>query len=315
MKSFGSPPAAVVNVTAAVMCLMTTSGKIPKDRSWKTCKVMMAKVDGFLQSLITYDKDHIPPECQKAVQPYLNDPEFNAENIKTKSLAAAGLCAWAINIMSYYVVFCEVEPKRISLAKANEELNAATEKLNAIRAKLKLLEDSLAKLTSEFETATKEKLKCQEDADRTKKTVELANRLISGLQAENVRWSESVKTFQHQEKMLPGDVLLVASYMSYVGCFSKRYRTDLLEKSWMPFLLKNLKVPIPITEGLDPIRMLTDDAQIAQWNNESLPADRMSTENATILSWCERWPLMIDPQLQGRLTFRIIYNSIVELQS
>ena len=38
---------------------------------------------------------------------------------------------------------------------------------------------------------------------------------------------------------------------------------------------------------------------IAQWNNEDLPSDRMSTENATILLNAERWPLMIDPQLQG----------------
>lgn len=45
--------------------------------------------------------------------------------------------------------------------------------------------------------------------------------------------------------------------------------------------------------------MLTDDADIAAWQNEGLPADHMSTENATILANCERWPLMVDPQLQG----------------
>ena len=38
---------------------------------------------------------------------------------------------------------------------------------------------------------------------------------------------------------------------------------------------------------------------IALWNNENLPSDRMSTENETILLNAERWPLMIDPQLQG----------------
>lgn len=59
------------------------------------------------------------------------------------------------------------------------------------------------------------------------------------------------------------------------------------------------QVPIPVTEGLDPLTMLTDDADIAAWQNEGLPADRMSTENATILTSCERWPLMVDPQLQG----------------
>lgn len=45
--------------------------------------------------------------------------------------------------------------------------------------------------------------------------------------------------------------------------------------------------------------MLTDDVAIAAWNNEGLPSDRMSIENATILTLCERWPLMIDPQQQG----------------
>ena len=49
---------------------------------------------------------------------------------------------------------------------------------------------------------------------------------------------------------------------------------------------------------LDPLELLIDDATIARWNNENLPADRMSTENAAIVSNCQRWPLLVDPQLQ-----------------
>lgn len=45
LKSFGSPPSAVVNVTAAVYVLLSPPSKIPKDRSWKQCKIMMAKVN------------------------------------------------------------------------------------------------------------------------------------------------------------------------------------------------------------------------------------------------------------------------------
>lgn len=44
LKSFGSPPAAVTNVCSAVMVLLAPANKIPKDRSWKASKVMMAKV-------------------------------------------------------------------------------------------------------------------------------------------------------------------------------------------------------------------------------------------------------------------------------
>lgn len=59
------------------------------------------------------------------------------------------------------------------------------------------------------------------------------------------------------------------------------------------------KVPIPVTPALDSLTMLMDDADIATWQNEGLPADRMSIENAIILTSCQRWPLMVDPQLQG----------------
>lgn len=47
LKSFGSPPGAVVSVTAAVMCLTAPGGKVPKDKSWKAAKGMMAKVREF----------------------------------------------------------------------------------------------------------------------------------------------------------------------------------------------------------------------------------------------------------------------------
>lgn len=255
-------------------------------------------MDQFLDNLINYDKDNIPETCRKAVQPYLDDPEFDPEFIRSKSLAAAGLCSWVINILTYYEVYCTVEPKRQALAAANAELNTAREKLKVITNKIAQLEADLGKLTAEFEKATSEKLRCQQEAEMTNKTIELANRLVGGLASENVRWADSINEYREQEKTLPGDVLLITAFVSYVGCFTKQYRLDLQEKYWLEYL-KNLKNPIPTSEGLDPLTMLTDDAQIASWNNEGLPSDRMSTENATILSNCERWPLMIDPQLQG----------------
>ncbi|XP_058038720.1 dynein axonemal heavy chain 11-like [Ahaetulla prasina] len=81
-------------------------------------------------------------------------------------------------------VYCDVEPKRRALTQANAELAAATEKLEAIRKKLTELDHNLCKLTSSFEKATAEKVRCQEEVSQTNKTIELANRLVKGLQAE-----------------------------------------------------------------------------------------------------------------------------------
>ncbi|XP_063046887.1 dynein axonemal heavy chain 11 [Engraulis encrasicolus] len=299
LRTFPNPPVIVCNVSAAVLVLLSPSGRIPKDRSWKASKVVMSKVDDFLQALINFDKEHIPEATVRVVkEEYLRDPEFNPEYVRLKSSAAAGLCAWVINIIRFHEVLCEVEVKRLCLCQANADLLEAAEKLEAIRKKLGELDGSLETLTQAFEKATSEKLRCQDEVNCTNKTIELANRLVKGLESENVRWAHSVAQYREQEATLCGDVLLTAAFISYAGSFSKKYRHTLLHTLWTPYL-RGQKVRIPMMEGLDPVSMLTDDATVAQWNNEGLPGDRMSTQNATILSSCERWPLLIDPQLQG----------------
>ena len=299
LKSFGSPPAIVVEVLAAVLVLMSNkTGKPPKDRSWKAAKVLMGKVDDFLLMLVNYNKENIPENIVREANKYLANKDFEPEIVRGKSFAASGLCSWVINILAFNKVFLKVEPKRLALEEANAQLQDAQDKLAKIKTKIHDLEEALGVLTAQFEEATAAKQKCQDEADATNRTLDLANRLVGGLASENVRWRKSVEDFKMQEQFLPGDILLTTAFVSYVGSFTKRYRQELIEKQWLPFL-KTLKTPIPVTEGLDLISYLTDSAKIAGWNNEGLPSDRMSTENATILTSAERWPLMIDPQLQG----------------
>lgn len=118
--------------------------------------------------------------------------------------------------------------------------------------------------------------------------------------SEKVRWSEAVARFKEQEKTLAGDVLLSAAFVSYVGCFSKKYRQELLTDKWMGYLQSaGDDAKIPLSDGIDPFDILTNSAEVARWNNEGLPNDRVSVENGIMLTNCKRWPLIIDPQLQG----------------
>lgn len=64
------------------------------------------------------------------------DPDFQPDLVASKSYAAAGLCSWVLNIVKFYEVYCEVEPKRQALSKANAELAAAQEKLTTIKTKI-----------------------------------------------------------------------------------------------------------------------------------------------------------------------------------
>lgn len=52
-----------------------------------------------------------------------------------------------------------------------------------------------------------------------------------------------------QSTTLPGDVLLITAFISYVGCFTKHYRQELLHKIWTPFV-KTLDVCVCIYNNM-----------------------------------------------------------------
>ena len=75
----------------------------------------------------------------------------------------------------------------------------------------------------------------------------------------------------------------------------------LWKEQWLPDIIAK---KIPITEGVDPLLVLATPAEQAGWKNEGLPSDRVSLENASVIVSCSRWPLIIDPQLQGQKWIR-----------
>ncbi len=96
-------------------------------------------------------------------------------------------------------------------------------------------------------------------------------------------------------QVLTGDMLLAAAFVSYAGPFTSKFRSQLI-KEWIKFLTDK---GAPMTAGIsDPLKVLVDDATVASWVREGLPSDPTSMQNGTILTNSERWPLMMDPQLQ-----------------
>lgn len=133
-------------------------------------------------------------------------------------------------------------------------------------------------------------------ADKTARKAQMADRLISGLSGENKRWGEEIKRLEVLEGKLVGDVLIASAFVSYAGPFNMQFRVSLVSEKWMPDMIER---QIPMTPGIMPLDILTDDATTAKWNNEGLPTDPLSIENGAIMTNAARWSLMIDPQLQG----------------
>lgn len=321
LKAFSSPPEIVVEVCCAVAVLLTPPNKkvTPKSkRNWNECKKSMGTVDVFLQNLKNYDKKNIRSEVIQQLLPYLNIPGFNGDSIKAKSQAAAGLCDWVVNIYKFYEIYLEVGPKERALEAAEGELRSAQADLQALTDQLLVFQRELDILEGHLQDAVKMKEQCQAEADATAYKIDLAFRLVNGLASEKDRWLESIEVYKEQITKLAGDVLQISCFLSYVGGFTTAYRYDLQNNYWSQ-KLNSIKPGIPNSGG-NPLEMICDDAIIAQWNNEGLPKDSMSVENAAILLNSSRWPLIIgklfefkaeknyyiefylfclDPQLQG----------------
>jgi len=306
LKSLGKPPAGVDDVTAACVYMLHDGSKGRIDVAWKAAQIMMKDVNGFLEAMKA-QKDRIdggamPKQNFKSLKPLLDKEHFNVDTMRNKSQAAAGLCDFVINITKYWDINEDTEPKRERLRQASADLEAAQRAKATALEKKEVAEATVADLTAKYDAAVREQEDTIREAEMYTRKLELAKRLMAALGSEGARWEQSIVELRATLDILPGDVLLAAAFVSYSGCFSKRFREQLQGGIYLPYLTGELpaaKGGVPMSEGADPLKILTNEAERALWNSENLPSDRVSVENGAIVCNCARWPLMIDPQLQG----------------
>ena len=300
LKALKKPPSGIDDVLATVLIMLSPPEGVVKDRSWGAAVKAMKDIDKFIKELKAFkeviDREEVPPGNFRAVRPYLADPNFEADKISRKSKAAAGLCGWVINITMYFDIVSDVEPKKRLLAESEQQLKDANEKLVQVKQLVADLQEQLDTLEKEYAQVMQEKDDAVESAEKMASKLEMAQRLIKALESENVRWSENVESLQSDMELLPGDVLVTAAFISYVGAFNSVFRMRLIQNEFLPYIAEH---QIPCSDNPDPVMLLSDEAEQAGWVNEGLPADRISIENGALVVHSMRWPLLIDPQLQG----------------
>jgi dynein heavy chain len=293
LKSLANPPAGVDLVTSSCLILIE---KEYKNFKWDRAKKMMANVDQFKAKLQTYRGEDMTEDEVKRLEPFLANELFDVKIMEGKSMAAANLCTWVVNIVRFNRIYVKVKPLMDSLeearakkAGAEASLATANEIVEKINIKLRLLGDK-------FEAASAEKAEVEAQAAAGQARLGLAERLVGGLSSENDRWGREIDVLKNSATTLVGDCMLAAGFVSYVGSFDQGNRDFLWRTTWTPDLIEK---KIPLTPGVDPLSLLTTDGNNAKMISEGLPADRISIENGAIITNCKRWPLLIDPQQQA----------------
>ncbi|XP_033755107.1 LOW QUALITY PROTEIN: dynein heavy chain 5, axonemal-like [Pecten maximus] len=303
VRKLGKPPHLIMRIMDNVLLLfqkrINTVEPDPErpcaKPSWSESLKLMSGTN-FLQTLVNFDKDKINDEVIELMQPYLQMEDYNFETAKRVCGNVAGLCSWTFAMAAFFSINKEVLPLKANLAIQEAKLNVAMGDLNTAQAQLDEKEAELAEVMAMYDAAMKEKQKLVDDAETCRRKMNAATELINGLAGERKRWTEQSQEFKAQIGRLVGDVLVCTAFLSYSGPFNQDYRL-VLNKNWF----KELKTrKIPFTLNLNVIDMLTDPTTVGEWNLQGLPNDELSTQNGIIVTKAARYPLLIDPQGQGK---------------
>ncbi len=293
VKAYSKPPPLVETVLQAVMILF---GK-PTD--WASAKTVLGQ-SNFLAQIKAYDKDNVSQSVNNKIKKFVENPDFNVENVRKVSGAAAALCVWVHAIYIYANVAKEVAPKRQKLKEATDTLAVKQASLKEATEALAAILGKLGELQQAYDTSVGEKNDLVAMSEALEMKLDRAAKLVTGLEGEYVRWQASISVYNEALVKVIGDALVSAAFISYAGPFETSYRL-VLTAAWAKSVDSN---KLPITDNFNLTNFLANPTDVRDWNIQGLPRDNFSTENGVISTSGGRWPLMIDPQGQANRWIR-----------
>ena len=309
MKALKTPPKGVKLVMEGV-CIMlqvapvkvaSEDGRSKVDDYWKPSIGVLGD-SKFMDRLLNYDKDNIPPSVIAKIKVLIANPEFDPAAVSKVSAAATGLCKWCRAMEVYDRIAKVVEPKRAALREAEANLKVMMDELAGKQRALKVITDKIAELEAGFKAANDEKISLANQVDMCEKKLDRAGKLISGLGGERTRWTQMVSTLAEEYISVAGDVLVSSAIVAYLGVFTSEYRETAIA-DWIDSS-HSKGIPGSPAKAFSLEKVLGNPVQIRDWNLAGLPRDALSTDNAIIMSRSSRWPLMIDPQGQANKWIR-----------
>jgi dynein heavy chain len=279
--------------------ITSDDGKSKINDYWKPAQKLLADMR-FLQNCFEYDKDNIRPDIIAAIAPFISSPDFEPKVIEKVSRAANGLCKWVRALYIYSQVAAVVQPKRDKLKEAQAELEVTEQLLREKQAALKVISDRVAALEASFALTLKEQEDLKQQVVLCETKLMRAEKLISGLGGESVRWSAQLSLLKTQSEHITSNSLISAAIVSYgpslfpcslitrpiivlysyLGAFTGSFR----ERCIALWTASVSSLGLSIAQDFSFAAAVGDPVLIRSWNLSGLPRDTISVDNAVIMS-------------------------------
>jgi dynein heavy chain len=303
VRKLGKPPHLITVIMDVVLIMFrrrVEPVKVDLEKSflatsWAESMKVMADTR-FLIKIVNYPRDLINAEMVDLMIPYFKYPQYTFEAAKTACGNVAGLLLWTKAMAKYYEINKDVLPLKASLAiqqKKNEKANA---ELKVLETDLIVKNEEVKKLQAKCELAEDDLRVVKDEAKLYQDKLNAATEMIEGLSEEKINWTLQTKQFEDEIVRLVGDSVILTGFLSYTGPFNQEFR-GLMQKHWSEELQRR-KIPVSATINL--IDAFVDNATVGEWKLQGLPNDDLSTQNGIIVTQATRYPLLIDPQSQGK---------------
>nr|XP_012771268.1 dynein heavy chain domain-containing protein 1 [Maylandia zebra] len=317
VRHYRDPPVGVVQVMDAI-CLLFSHPP-----GWESAKQLLSQAD-FFQELEYFDRYNLTNEQLQQLGQIVHSPQFVPEAVREVSKACESLCRWVQAVYEYCCVQQRVLLKQqleVQAAETRSRLNRAEQRkqevyssLEATELHLQCVQNDLMEqlmLLHKAESAEQEASACAGQSETYGKV-----------------WRAVAQDTEVRNQNVPGDALLLAATVSYLGPFGPDTRTELLRK-WQTLcqtgsidinpndprtsLFTQLDTvpgslspgfPIPVTERLQ--LPLGQALGMNEWQTEDTLSARLMVKLLLCgyrSTYIQHWPLLVDSQQHLEMNF------------
>ncbi|KRX01504.1 P-loop containing nucleoside triphosphate hydrolase [Pseudocohnilembus persalinus] len=301
IKSIPSPHP-LVKFTMECVAILLEEGT-----SWDSIKRFISD-SHFLQRLKQMNSvksiSSVKPQTLQTLKDKIaKNSEFKPKSIKNISLASKSICEWVLAVMNVVEVYNQIQEKKENVNDLKKELLKTQEQLQKKREEMEFQVQKVKTLENEFQDSQQQKQQLNEDIQKTQKRLTQASSLLDGLADEQVRWQEQVESIEKKIQLLPGDMFISAGCVNYHGPYPKNYRAE-LEEHWIQYASKT---SIPMHKQFS-LSELINPKTLRNWQQNGLPQDDLSIQNAIIQNHSILYPFLIDPQLQAQIWLKKLHG-------
>ncbi|KAL1464921.1 hypothetical protein WDU94_004526, partial [Cyamophila willieti] len=307
LRSHSQPPESLQIVAECVLILL--DHKVIK---WPNFR-QISSDSNFLKHLKETNPNDISQKQQQLMRIRI---QTSTKNKELDTTSKTGTCVGVLRhfveaLLEYCYAGNMVEQKTNAVATLELKMNELNAVLTQLNKEVDEIEAFLRELEVKYEGAISEKLQLEQKTNLMNQRSLAADKLITGLGREKVRWTAELATLERSYNQLIGASLLSAGFLCYGAVFSLEFRQRMIYEDWQSHMVK---LTIPIASNFLVEKELSNEVTIIKWNSKGLPPDALSVQNGILVTRGTLCPLCIDPQNQASKWIKNQENTLQILQ-